>query len=507
VALRRKVRRDTFVAAAGANVIGAALVAGYLLGLSPGELPGDFHVDEAVALLVVYLAVSIPIGDVLSARPARGAQKRLERGLPISSEQRAALVAIPWNAALLSFAGWMGATVLFTVYYTLRYDDPAIQVLRFGLSIALGGLTTSALVFLLNEGPLRPVYAVVFGDDPPTRAEGLGVRRRLVLAWVLGAGVPLLGVALSFLGTTSDDKSTLVRGVLTLVPLGLLAGALITLRVARSVGAPLDDLREDLDRVRRGDLDVKASVDDLTEIGLLQAGFNEMVGGLRERAQLEDLFGRHVGVEVARKAVDEGGVALGGEQRDLSALFVDLVGSTKLAATRPPEEVVALLNDVFEAVVRVASEEGGWVNKFEGDAALCVFGVPAHDPGHAGHALRAARRLRGELERLAERHPGLDAGIGVSSGAAVAGNVGAERRFEYTVIGDPVNEAARLTEQAKARPARVLASGEAVERAGDEAGHWREAATLALRGRTDPTVAWEPVERAAATRSVPSRTS
>jgi adenylate cyclase len=171
---------------------------------------------------------------------------------------------------------------------------------------------------------------------------------------------------------------------------------------------------------------------------------------------------------------------------------VDLVGSTKLAATRAPEDVVALLNDVFEAVVRVASEEGGWVNKFEGDAALCVFGAPAHDEEHAAHALRSARRLREELGRLAERHPGLDAGIGVSSGAAVAGNVGAEQRFEYTVIGDPVNEAARLTEEAKARPARVLASGEAVERAGDEAAHWRAAATLELRGRPDPTLAWEP---------------
>ncbi len=235
-------------------------------------------------------------------------------------------------------------------------------------------------------------------------------------------------------------------------------------------------------------------MDDVTEIGLLQAGFNEMVTGLREREQLEDLFGRHVGADVARAALRRG-VELGGEQREVSALFVDLVGSTTLAATRAPEEVVSLLNDVFGAVVRVVSEDGGWVNKFEGDGALCVFGAPVDDPAHAARALCAARRLRHELGRVIDHHPGLDAGIGVSSGIVVAGNVGAEQRHEYTVIGDPVNEAARLTEEAKARPGRVLAGGETVRLAGEEAERWREAAALELRGRREPTLAWEPVER------------
>jgi adenylate cyclase len=490
VALGRKVRRDTFLSAAVANVTGALLVGVYVLVLAPGDVPHDFHVLEALGLLVVYLLVALPVGDHLVGRRVRGAQERLERALPLSREQRGALVGIPWRAALLTFAGWTAAAALFSLYYALRYDDPASSVARFGLTIALGGLTTSALVFLLNEGPLRPVYGLAFADDPPSRAEGLGVRVRLVLAWTLGAGVPLLAIALVFLGHSKHDQ--VVRAAVTLVAIGLLAGTLVTLRMARSVAGPLDELRGALAQVRAGELDTHLAIDDVTEIGLLQAGFNEMVAGLRERAELEDLFGRHVGVDVAREAL-AGGVALGGEEREVSALFVDLVGSTQMAANRPPEEVVAVLNQVFEAVVRLASEEGGWVNKFEGDAALCVFGAPAHDEEHAAHALCAARRLRAELERLATSNPGLDAGIGVSSGTVVAGNVGAEQRHEYTVIGDPVNEAARLTEQAKGRPARVLASGGAVERAGAEGQSWRQAAELHLRGRPDPTVAWEPV--------------
>src|SRR5204862_1933947 len=133
-----------------------------------------------------------------------------------------------------------------------------------------------------------------------------------------------------------------------------------------------------------------------------------------------------------------------------------------------------------------------WVNKFEGDGALCVFGAPATQPDHATRALRAARRLHDELRLVAAAHPGVDAAIGVSSGALVAGNVGTEQRYEYTVIGRPVNEAARLTEVAKGRPVRVLAGAGAIERAGDEADHWADLGTMALRGQSAPTAVFEP---------------
>src|SRR2546425_56495 len=115
------------------------------------------------------------------------------------------------------------------------------------------------------------------------------------------------------------------------------------------------------------------------------------------------------------------------------------------------------------------------------DAALCVFGAPGAQPDHAARALRTARALHTELVGLADRHPGLDAGIGVASGEAVAGIVGAEERYEYTVIGDPVNVAARLTEVAKTRPGRVLANEHAVRVAGEEAAAWNAVGEVELR--------------------------
>ena len=120
-----------------------------------------------------------------------------------------------------------------------------------------------------------------------------------------------------------------------------------------------------------------------------------------------------------------------------------------------------------------------------------MFGAPEPRPDPAGSALAAARRLR---DRLQTAIPEADAGIGVSAGAAVAGNVGSERRFEYTVIGDPVNEAARLCELAKCHPARLLASARLLDAAATaEASHWRRGDSLVLRGRDDETELAEPV--------------
>jgi adenylate cyclase len=156
-----------------------------------------------------------------------------------------------------------------------------------------------------------------------------------------------------------------------------------------------------------------------------------------------------------------------------------------LASERPPEEVVGLLNRFFAVVVEVVEEHGGWINKFEGDAALAVFGAPVDSEDPGGSALAAGREL---AARLAAELPEVMVGIGISAGPAVAGNVGDVRRYEYTVIGDPVNEAARLTELAKTVPGGVLAAGRAVELAGaEEAAHWDLGESTELRGRGEPT--------------------
>ena len=124
-----------------------------------------------------------------------------------------------------------------------------------------------------------------------------------------------------------------------------------------------------------------------------------MVAGLREREQLRDLFGRHVGAEVARRAV-EGNESVPGDEREVAVLFIDLVGSTQLATTREPHEVAKVLNEFFRIVVAEVDERNGLINKFQGDAALAVFGAPLRMPDPAAAALATARALAAELRRL-----------------------------------------------------------------------------------------------------------
>ncbi|MEE9243068.1 MAG: adenylate/guanylate cyclase domain-containing protein, partial [Mycobacterium sp.] len=321
-----------------------------------------------------------------------------------------------------------------------------------------------------------------------------GVVLRQVLTWALSTGVPVLAIVIALVASKfailTAPAEQLTATVLLLAVAALLVGLASTVLVAMSIADPLRQLRWALGEVQRGNFNAHMQIYDASELGLLQAGFNDMVRDLAERQRLRDLFGRYVGEDVARRALERG-TELGGQEREVAVLFVDLVGSTQLAATRPAAEVVSLLNDFFRVVVDTVNRHGGFVNKFQGDAALAIFGAPIEQPNASGAALAASRELHDALiDVLGES----EFGIGVSAGRAIAGHIGAQARFEYTVIGDPVNEAARLTELAKLEEGHVLASAIAVRGALDsEALCWDVAETVELRGRTEPTQLARPV--------------
>jgi len=380
---------------------------------------------------------------------------------------------------------WALGVVIFAVYNGVFYSwDFALMS---AATVWLGAETTCALSYLVAERVLRPVTALALESRPAVGMAAPGVRGRLAGAWLLGTGVPLLGVVtVGVAGILKPDVDTayVAAAVVFLGVVAMGSGVVATMFVAKAIAGPVLAVRRGLEQIERGELDVSLQVDDGSEVGLLQAGFNQMAEGLRERKRIRDLFGRQVGEDVAEAALLQD-IRLGGEEREIGALFVDIQGSTAMAMSLPPTEVVALLNRFFHVVVEVVESEGGLVNKFEGDAALCVFGAPVAREEPAAGALRAAHEM---ARRLARDVPQISFGIGVSAGVAVAGNVGSERRFEYTVIGDPVNEAARLSDLAKRRGEPVLASDAALERAGErERRGWEFTGSEVLRGRGQAT--------------------
>src|SRR3954464_1426594 len=469
------------------NALGAIVVFLFIFFLAPRTLS---HKEWEHALrgnaiaFAVFTPAGLLIGRTWTARVFRPIMDWLREEHPATDAEGRLLLSYPLRFALIAGLIW-GAAAVFLTAVNLALDVP--NPAPVAVMIILGGVTASAVEFLLVERVLRQATARALAGSAPPGGRTPGVGLRLIMAWLLATAVPLLGVvAFSIAEFTSPkiEAHQVVVASLFLVGVALVIGLLAIRFAARSVSDPVTEVSSAFERVESGDFDVAVPVTDADEVGVLQAGFNRMVAGLAERERMRDLFGRHVGDDVARAAMD-GDMRLGGEVREVGGLFLDIVGSTSLAAERPPEEVVSLLNAFFAIVVEVTEAHNGLVNKFEGDAALCVFGPPTSCDAPAGAALCAGRELR---DRLRPEIPDVDYGIGVSFGAAVAGNVGAERRFEYTVIGDPVNEGARLCELAKRQPERLLASESALASAREGgANRWALGGAVTLRGRPEAT--------------------
>jgi adenylate cyclase len=484
--LSRRIRVVLTLSIIFANVVGALIVVALgilVLPFSTGETSeATVRLVNGVAAAIVLCVFSF-IGSWWGLRRLRTASKWLKEERKPNEEEQRIVLGGPRRIVWVTVVMWSVAAVGFGLLNATFSLETGMRV---ATMIVFAGASTCAFVYFIAERQLRPAAARALAARPVERRLSPGIKTRTLLAWAMGSAVPLLGLVvlgISRLGGEDFTGTELALMMVVLGVTGLVVGAYLLFLAARAISDPVVELRRGVERVQEGDLETEVAVYDASEVGQLQVGFNRMLDGLRERDRLEDLFGRHVGEEVAREALDQE-IELGGETREVAILFVDVIGSTAVAAERDPQEVVELLNEFFKVVVDTVHDHDGWVNKFEGDAALAVFGAPVPVDGAETKALCAARKLAQRLDSEVE----LDAGIGVSAGTVVAGNIGDERRFEYTVIGDPVNEAARLTELAKDEDGRVLASSAILEKADEsERKCWSVDREVELRGRKKKT--------------------
>lgn len=228
--------------------------------------------------------------------------------------------------------------------------------------------------------------------------------------------------------------------------------------------------------------------------------FGAMLAYLREkrtREQAVRLFSRFLNPDVVRQIVDQGETieSLSGKTRQISILFSDIRGFTTLSETRPPQEIVALLNRYFSRQVGVVFRHGGTLDKFIGDCIMAFWGAPLEDPRHAEHAVAAALEMERVLLAFQKELGGagrdFDVGIGIHTGPAVVGFIGAEQKLDYTAIGDSVNLASRIEGLTKDAHSRILVSRETMA-ACHNAFAFSSRGSYKVKGRTQEVELFEP---------------
>ncbi len=243
-----------------------------------------------------------------------------------------------------------------------------------------------------------------------------------------------------------------------MVALVALCAVLILLnRLARRITEPIARLAKAAQEVGSGQLEgidlPQLSSHRHDEIALLCSSFAEMVRGLREKEKVKGVLDKVVSQEIAQEIL-KGNIHLGGEEKEVTVLFADIRDFTHLTRKMPPQEIVALLNGCMTKISRVVDKHDGVIDKYVGDEVMALFGAPVAREESALQAILAALEMLAVLKTWNEERKGkglfaVEMGIGIHTGIVLAGNMGAENRLNYTVLGQNVNLASRLCAAAK----------------------------------------------------------
>jgi class 3 adenylate cyclase len=340
--------------------------------------------------------------------------ERLRRTLLVVLACLISVLAVGWGLLYIAFGEPLGGAIplaytvlslasIVVLTLTRRYDVfrftqlSLMLVLPFALMVVLGGFIPSSVVAAWAF--FAPLGALAFASTREARR------------WF--AGYVVLLVATGVLGGALRSGNSLPAG---------LVGAMFVVNIT----------------------------------GVSVVVFATLFAFVRERDKALDavqrLFGQYLSPQIARTLLtDPGRAALGGENREVSALFADLEGFTSFTESRSPQETVVALNRYFSAVVPVIFANGGTIIQFAGDAIVAVWNAPVEQPRHALAAARTALAMQRAIEEIVRADPTLPRfRVGIATGAALVGNIGSEELRNFVAHGDAVNLAARLQTGAKA---------------------------------------------------------
>jgi adenylate cyclase len=338
----------------------------------------------------------------------------------------------------------------------------------------------------MSQDGLTGDAMVAATHGPRSMEKKIGDKRWLLLSDPLTGGNgwrviarPLDDVLLPF----EEIRSVLIRiGIAD-----LFLATLFAVLFARGLARPIGALVTATSRVARGDFTAHVPVTSDDELGTLSSAFNDMTDGLRLKETYRGLLDKVISPEIADEMLSSD-ISLGGENREVTVVFADIRGFTSFTEDMEPQEVIRILNAVMDRASAVIEKEGGVVDKYIGDEIMGLFGAPLSHEDEPVRAVRAAIGIRNAVDELSRERTsrgerGIAIGIGINTGVVVAGNMGSERRLNYTVLGRPVNIAARLCSQAN--PQEILIGETTYERV-RHCTVTHEAGLRMLRGLSQP---------------------
>jgi class 3 adenylate cyclase len=392
----------------------------------------------------------------------------------------------------------INAFVLYDRTHVLAH--PSLPALKFDFSGKTEGpplprvdqLDDPALAALWSSGePVQTLHKRIEGKAVTVAGDQYLVLMRSMAGfgkqdWIIG---------ISFREQEIDAEVQRLRST-ALAGLGILLVSVgVALFVGRRISRQVARLAEAADRVRAFDLGGIQELPDsrLRELSRAAAAFNAMVAGLR-------WFEAYVPKALVLRLMHRrgSGFALDSEERDVTVMFTDIRGFSQLAEHLGAADTAALLNEHFTQLADCIEAEGGTVDKFIGDSIMAFWGAPDEQEDHCARALRAAHAIcltvrEGNRRREAAGLPAIHLRVGLHCGPVVVGNIGSASRINYTIIGETVNIAARMSELARSLQGDaeviVLASG-ATAAQGLGAAPLVRVGGRSLRGRSDTTEVW-----------------
>ncbi|MBI1348932.1 HAMP domain-containing protein [bacterium] len=422
-----------------------------------------------VNVILYPLATSVGLYILWSVRP--GLELVCEdRALQGESANwlRARVINLPWWALGIAATCWLICIPAFLCLLTLSSEPLDSRIyLHLPLSLIISGsIAVSAGFFFVELVVLHWLYPLLFCDTPPhgiPNSYPLTVRSRGVM-WAISSCVCPIGCLLLL---TLEPQSLEGHGqwfALTVGMLAIIFGLVTAAASSRLLLEPVDALQNVAAAVRQGNLSQQIEVLRADEFGPLISTVNAMIADLREKEQLAELFGRHVGRAAAAQLLATEPGAPAGVEQTLTVLFADLRSFTDRSERISPTESVALLNRFFSEMVEIIeSSHGGMVNKFLGDGLMALFGAIDNSINHADLAVSAGLAMLDQLEVMNQSLPELQnqtlqMGVGICTGTAIVGSIGSQQRGEFTAIGPTVNLASRIETHTKTVRSPLLVS-------------------------------------------------